>query len=201
MTKLDKYIEFTSSRFLDMTGHDSKENLDSSFQTPLNWDIGQFRAKLHLFTPYFMEVVSTYESPRVAEIMSGNGTFLDLVAVDLPGSSTTYVARNRNSADMFRYLYGTIGAHNLVVGRPDASSFDVVISDGAINLMSSEELTDFEEWSFGSLAPGGVMCLLVNMAPEGLRPDFDLQALHARIRGRGLRCIHGMNTFSSLWKK
>jgi hypothetical protein len=201
MTKLDKYIEFTSSRFLDMSGHDSKENLDSSFQTPLNWDIGQFRAKRQLFSPYFMEVASTYESPRVAEIMSGNGTFLDLAVVDLPVSSTTYVARNRNSADMFRYLYDTSCPHNLVVGKPVASSFDIVISDGSINLMSGEELAEFEDWSFSSLAPGGIMCLLVNMAPEGLRSDFDLQALHARIRGSGLRCIHGMNTFSSLWKK
>jgi len=201
MTKLEKYRGFSSSAQLDGIGHDSKDNLDASYSTPLNWDVDQFRAKLQVFSPYLMEVAGTYDSPRVAEVMSGNGTFLDLAAADIPGCTTTFVARNRNSADMFRHLYGPHTTHRLVVGRPGLSSFDVVISDGAVNLMSEEEMSDFEDWSFQSLAHGGIICLLVNMAPEGIRPGFDLLAMHDRMRGRGLRCIHGMNTFSSLWKK
>jgi SAM-dependent methyltransferase len=200
MTKIDRYLQMPKE-ILSEEGYDSRINIEESFSTPLNWDVDHFRQKLQLFSPYFMQMSGTYEKPRVAEIWSGNGTFLDLASRDLPGCTTRYVAGGRNSAVLFRHLYGEGSPHELVEGVPEDESVDIAISDAALNHMDDGQVESFVRSCSRSLARGGILCLLVNMDPDRTRQGFDLPGIHSMMSGLGLTCVFGMNTFSSLWLK
>lgn len=200
MTKIERYAGIPKG-LLSEEGFDSRANIEDSFSTPLNWDVGQFRQKLLLFSPYFMQMASAYDRPRVAEFHSGNGTFLDLAREDLAGCQTAYVAGGPNSAVLFRHLYGDGAPHALLEAPPDPASLDVVLSDAVLNLMTDHQVSSFVGSCSESMARGGLLCLLVNMAPDRLRAGFDLPGIHASLAGHGLTCVFGMNTFSSLWLK
>lgn len=198
MTKIERYMAMPRE-LLSEEGHDSRANIDEAFSSPLNWDVGHFRQKLLLFSPYFMQMAATYDRPAVAEFRSGNGTFLDLAREDLPGCSTVFVSGTPNSAALFRHLHGADTPHAMVHGQPALGSLEVAISDAVLNLMSDGEIGEYLDSCAESMAVGGLLCLLVNMDPDRLRAGFDLPAIHASMPRRGLACVYGMNTFSSLW--
>lgn len=199
MTKPERYAELVLSQDLDEVGHDSRGNLDMAFQSPLNWDADHFRQKLSLFSPYFMQMAATIPGPRVAELLSGNGTFLDMAAADLPGCDTAYVSWTRNSTLLFRHLYGEAPRHRLIEGRPAPGQIDVALCDATLNQMSEAQVSAFVEAAPAALSRGGLLCLLVDLTPGRVLPHLDLRAVHRRLEAEGLTCVHGMYTFSTLW--
>lgn len=199
MDKPTKYLEYAASGRIAGGTFDSREALDAAFSTPLNFSVDHYRQKLHVFCPYFMGLASAYESPRVAELLSGNGTFLDLARADLPGCTTHYVSDSPNSVGLFRHLYGEHPPHELVTDI-SGGLYDIVLSDASLNLMDGPQVERFVSVAPERVAPGGSLCLLVNMSPGELREDFDLSAIHRNL-SLSLTCVYGMNTFCSVWLK
>jgi hypothetical protein len=199
MDKLSKYLEYAGSGRVSGGTFDSREALDAAFSTPLNYSPDHYRQKLQIFCPYFMRLAATYESPRVAELLCGNGTFLDLARTDLPGCATHYVNGSPNSVGLFRHLYGQEPPHELVTDL-SAGEYDVVVSDASLNLMDEDQAARLVSVAPERVARGGALCLLVNLSPAEMRDGFDLIDTHRRL-SLSMTCVYGMNTFCSVWLK
>lgn len=179
--------------------HDSENYLDLLFTSPLNFNESAFENKVNVFCPYFLEYTSLMDSPNVAEWVSGVGTFLKLFKRINPASKLFYVNDSVNSLMLAKEIMSEYEC--VFTERNTEIKFDIVFSDGVLNLFDDETIKNLIAEMMNSLNENGVLMLLINLDPNNLRKDFNLIWIHSLIQETNMMCVWGKNTFSSMWIK
>lgn len=200
MTNLEKYNNIKSELTQKVSSTDSIEYFNNLFSTPLNFEEDQFRNKLMIFCPYFLDLIRIASAPKIAEFNSGAGIFLKLSKNINTESSLYFVNSVNSNANLIAQQIIDNTDFELVDIENTDLKFDVIINDGVLNLLSDGEIKELIERILASLSEGGLLLLLINLEPAELRKDFDIHWIHDLIQTESM-CLWGKYTFSSLWIK
>ena len=201
MNARDIYNKFKQEGLIRDTElfHDSETYLDLLFSSPLNFDESAFENKINVFCPYFLEYTSLMKNPSVAEWLSGIGTFLKIFKKINQTSKLFYVNDQVNSLMLAKEI---MSEYECVFTKTNTEDkFDIVFSDGVLNLFDDETIKNLTIEIINSLNVNGVLMLLLNLDPNNLRKDFNLIWIHNLIQESNMMCVWGKYTFSSMWIK
>lgn len=202
MNSKEIYIKLKEENSLkkDTNFHDSESYFDILFSSPLNFDESAFENKINVFCPYFLEYTSLMVNPRVAEWISGVGTFLKIFKRINPSSSLYYVNDlQSNAVILSKEIMKDYDCQ--FVEKSTVAKFDIIFSDGILNLLDDSLIQDIIKKMVTSLDVNGVLMLLINLDPNTLRNDFNLIWIHNLVQEMDMICVWGKYTFSSMWIK
>jgi hypothetical protein len=182
------------------TFYDSKSYFEMSFNTPLSWHPDAVFSKLNTFCPFFLEIMKTYEKPKVAEFYSGFGVFLKMVKNLIPESKIYFINKETsNSSKICKHILSTVTCN--YAENVEKKELDIIFSDSILNILSDTEIKNIITLMYESLSVNGLLCLLINMDPITIRKDFDLRWIHDLYQKKGMLCVWGKYSFCSLWIK
>ena len=183
---------------LDIDSIYSEELIFDTFKIGFNLDKQSLLSKYHAFSPQLIDFFFNLNIRSFLEIGISFGLFSDLMIEFNPNILVDYLNPNNEIKDFSK----TIISKKVNIIDSIEKKYDAILCDGYVQYFSDKEQVSLITKLSDSINYNGVIGLLIDLGGKSyLREDVDINKLHSIMDDKGLVCLYGKNTFSSIWKK
>jgi protein-L-isoaspartate O-methyltransferase len=164
--------------------------------------------KLDAFTPQILQAIKSHPGKDFLEFGGGTGVMCEVVhglgksvtCLDIPGLPQQFA----------RWRFRKYGLPiEIAVAKPDSleltREYDIIFTDAVLEHLAPERQMSAVETLCRHTLRGGILLLLIDLAGKceenPTHTEVDVAALHRIAHGNGFTCLHGENTFCSIWQK
>jgi 2-polyprenyl-3-methyl-5-hydroxy-6-metoxy-1,4-benzoquinol methylase len=213
--RINSYKKLTSKEWKNVPGEDFAAKAETFYSASEYYICDILTANLskqtvidskNSFSPKILESIRNHPGKKFLEFGGGTGVFCEIVHGF--GKDVTYLDLPTRQFEFAEWRYKKYGLPirmlQTVPNRLELDGkYDIIYTDAVMEHLvdphtPAKEMADH-------LAPRGILVMLVDLTGEEpdmpMHKDVDIVALHDVLAKAGLRNIHGLHTFCSIWEK